>query len=167
MYIYICSFNYVILPFLTLPFQLIADKEASCNVNQTVLVSHVFSLSHRVALFFNSPFPPSQQATEWAEFFQPALQDCLLPYFLKRASELDYMYMYTCRPLNYFQILRLLEARGWIKALFKRKTYCIGPVTCIPLIIILLLKLMYSTVVVHCVYLYAELKPNLNSLFTD
>ena len=67
--------------------QLIADKEEPCSsINQTVLLYHIFSLSHSVALFFSSPFPQTQQATEWEEFFQPALQDCILPYFMKTAG---------------------------------------------------------------------------------
>ena len=71
-----------------LSLQLIADKEEPCSsINQTVLLYNIFSLSHSVALFFSSPFPQTQQATEWEEFFQPALQDCILPYFMKMAGK--------------------------------------------------------------------------------
>ena len=83
----VASSNTHFLPLSPSP-QLIADKEEpSGSINQTVLLSRIFSLCHSVALFFSSPFPQTQQATEWEEFFQPALQDCILPYFMKTVGK--------------------------------------------------------------------------------
>ena len=66
--------------------QLITDADISSSVNRTVFVCHVFQILHQISLYFNSPLVKLDQSKEWTEFFQPALQNQLLPYFINQSD---------------------------------------------------------------------------------
>ena len=67
--------------------QMITDADLTCNVNQTVMISHTLSLCCAVAEHCTGPHCCLKQSKEWEEFFQPALQETLLTLFMKRSGK--------------------------------------------------------------------------------
>ncbi len=61
--------------------QLLTEAKKISTVNHTVLHCLALRLCSAVGSFLISPHAQTDQATEWREFFQPALQDCLFPFF--------------------------------------------------------------------------------------
>ena len=52
-----------------------------------MFICHVLQLLHQISLYFNSPLAEGEQSKEWVEFFQPALQNQLLPYFINQSDQ--------------------------------------------------------------------------------
>lgn len=69
--------------------QLLTDTKEILTVNHTVFYCHTLRLCTAVESFLTSPYAQTDQAQEWREFFQPALQENLLPFFFKETSAED------------------------------------------------------------------------------